>query len=415
MNKLFEVFRFELKRNIQRKGYLFATFGLPILFFVAAFGYNAISGFVEDQTDQEAVQELFDFDGIERAGYVDLSGSFEQVPEAMQDRLLRYEDEETAGTALAAGEVDVYYVIAEDYLETGNVTLHAPGLAISLLNTAPIEQLVYSTLIEQPDRLLLQRLRSESSFQEFNLARAEGETQQNRDSDFLMLYVFAIMFLLGLFLTNGYLMQTVIDEKENRLIEILIASIRPWQLLGGKIFALGLLGMVQILVWAGAIILLLQTVRSLPAFASVSALININVPVDRLPVMFAYFVLGYLFFASLYGAVGALSRSMREGPQFAVIFTLPAALPYYFFAVFIEQPNSTLPVFMSMFPLTSPISMMMRLSVTNVPLGEVLLSLGLLALSVIAAMWVAARLFRVNTLLSGQVPKLSDIPRLIRG
>jgi len=119
-------------------------------------------------------------------------------------------------------------------------------------------------------------------------------------------------------------------------------------------------------------------------------------------------------FAGFYSIVSALSNSMREGPQYAVLFTLPAVLPFYFISVFTSEPNGTLATVMSIFPLTAPMAMTMRLVLTDVPVADLVISVALLAVSVVGVMWLAGRIFRVAILLSGSMPKLRDIPRLIR-
>lgn len=411
--KLPMIFLYELRRNFLRKGYLFTTFGVPLLLFVVMFGYNALNSQQEPASMEETMSQIFDFQAIRRAGFVDQAQIIPEIPTSMQGRMVQYPDAASALAALQAREIDVYYVIAEDYLETGDIEVHMPVLSLSLVNTAPIEQLIYTTLGGNLDMTLLARLRTPLTFSEYNLTRSVDGG--NRDSDFLMVYIFTITFVLGIFLTNGYLMQSVIEEKENRLVEILITSVRPGDLLAGKILAMGILGMLQIAVWIGAIVLALQIAMTLPALQALTILANIQIPTDMLPLMFIYFVLGYLFFAAVYGGIGALSNSMREGPQYAVIFTLPAVIPFYMFAIFLEQPNSTLPVILSMIPITAPISMMIRLSVTVVPAIEVAISLVLLGLAVAGSFWMAGRLFRVQTLLSGQTPKLRDIPKLLFG
>lgn len=414
-NKIMQVYLYELKRNFSRKGYLFATFGIPLLILVAMLGYNAYTQ--ANASDDEAEQtpaELFDFEGIQTAGYVDFSGTFGTVPDSLSDKLTRYETQDAAQQALQAEEIDVFYIISDDYLQSQEVILYLPGLALTMLNSAPIEQLIYSTVAGDVDPLILQRLRNPALIQEFNLTRGE-DTAQDEDTDFIVIYIFSIVFVMGIFLTNILLLQTVIEEKENRLIEILLSTVRPTQLLMGKILALSTLGMLQIVVWVGGGLILLNVAQSLPSFATVGLFNNLNLPLDMLPYMFIYFVLGYLFFAAVNGAIGAISNSMREGPQYSAIFLIPLAIPYYLIAIFVETPNAALPVGLSMFPLTAPLSMIMRLTITEVPLIEIVISVTLLALSVVGMMWVAGRMFRVQSLLSGQPFKLKDLPALLRG
>jgi ABC-2 type transport system permease protein len=237
-------------------------------------------------------------------------------------------------------------------------------------------------------------------------------------ANFALVYVFAIALLMSLFVTNGYLMQSVIEEKETRLIEILISTVRPMQLLVGKILAMGSLGLLQMLVWVGGIFLALRLIagdQATAALGFLSSLANVQIPPGIVPLLVLYFLLAYTLFASLYAIVGALSNSMREGPQYAVIFTLPAVVPMYFISIFATSPDATLPTILSLIPITAPLAMTQRMLISSVPPEQIILSLGLLLLSVLAVMWLAGRLFRVQTLLAGQTPKLRDIPRLIRG
>jgi ABC-2 type transport system permease protein len=172
--------------------------------------------------------------------------------------------------------------------------------------------------------------------------------------------------------------------------------------------------LIQIVVWISALLLLGKFVAGDPT-SPLSALATISLEPGEVVVLLLYFLFGYLFFAAAYGMVGALSNSMQEGPQYAVIFTLPAAIPLYFIALFISAPDAPLPTILSLFPLTASLSMVMRVTLTTVPLWQLALSLGLLIAADAVMIWAAGRMFRVQTLLAGQVPKLRDIPRLLRG
>src|SRR6185295_11530383 len=130
----------------------------------------------------------------------------------------------------------------------------------------------------------------------------------------------------------------------------------------------------------------------------------------KLVLLLLYFAAGYLFFAGAYGMIGAISNSMQEGPQFAVVFTLPAVLPLYFLGIFISSPDGTLPVILSLIPITAPLAMVMRISVTTVPAWQIILSLALLVILDVVIIWLAGRLFRVQNLLAGQTPKWRDLP-----
>jgi ABC-2 type transport system permease protein len=417
---IMKVFGYEFVRNLKRKGFLFTTFGVPLIAYVLFFGYQVITDLSRRNQPINPAEEAAKlaqsdlFRGIKKAGYVDLSGKFASAGD-LSSFFVRYEDEATAQADMGAGKIDVYYVIAADYLQTGNITLTMPKFSVNQTTSAPIKQLIYDNLAKGIDRDLFNRLIAPSNVKEINLQRdASGQKEADFGKDFAVVYIFAITLMMSVFTTNGYLMQTVIEEKETRLIEVLISTMRPTQLLAGKILALGLLGLLQIIVWLGAVVLLgrIAVGSNITALATLG---NLSLPLGSVLIFIVYFVLGYLFFAAAYGIVGAISTTMQEGPQYAVIFTLPAVIPFYFLGIFITTPDATLPVILSLFPVTAPLSMVMRVSLTPVPIWQIALSISLLAMLDILMIWLAGRMFRVQTLLAGQVPKLRDLPRLLRG
>ncbi len=414
---MWQVFLYELKRNVRRKGFLFATFGIPLIGYALFFGYQFITNLNDRGAPSSPALEILQssqFQGITKAGYVDLSGHFAD-PGDLSRLLIPYADEASAQAALQAGSIDVYYVIAPDFLETGDVALYMPQFTLTKATDWPIRQLVLRRLASGLDRDTYARLLNPVQLREINLQRdATGATETNFDADFAIVYVFALALMLSVFITNGYLMQTVIEEKETRLIEVLISGMRPTHLLAGKILALGLLGLAQIVVWVAAILLLARLAAG-SAAPALAVLANFALPPTTLIVLLLYFVFGYLFFAAAYGIVSAVSSSMQEGPQLAVIFTLPAVIPLYFLPVFISAPDGPLAVALSLIPVTAPLSMVMRVSLIAVPAWQIVLSLALLAVIDGFLIWLAGRVFRVGTLLAGKTPKLRDLPKLVRG
>jgi ABC-2 type transport system permease protein len=416
---LWQVFAYELRRNVRRRGFLFTTFGIPLIAFLLYFGYQVITDINSrnqpaEVTNSQAEQIADTFQGVNKAGYVDLSGLFPD-PGDLGQKLSRYETQATAQAALETGDIDVFYVIAADYTATGDVTLVMPRFNLGQANNDPIQRLVLNGLSKGIDSDLFNRLLDPATFREVNLQRdASGQKASDADVDTGVVYIFVITFMLAIFTTNGYLMQSVIEEKETRLIEILVSSIRPTVLLAGKILALGLLGLIQVLVWIAAMFLLARLAAG-DALPALSLLVNLSITPGQVALFLVYFVLGYLSFAAAFGAVGAVSNSMQEGPQFSSIFVVPALSPYMLIPVFVSQPDGALAVFLSLFPLTSPLAMIIRSSLTTIPAWQMLLSILLLILFDIGMIWVAGRIFRFQSLLAGQVPKLRDLPRLIRG
>lgn len=413
------VFLYELRRNFRRRGYLLTTFGVPVLILVLMFVLQRVN-LGGTQQMEEQIGELMENAGIQKGGYVDQTGLFTEPTPNVAGVLTPYPSEEEARAAMDAGEIEAYYIIPADYMDTGEVRLVLPRMSISQVSGGPITQLILSTLARDAEPEIINRILNPSNLREINLVITNTQEggDEAKNANFALVYVFALALLMSLFVTNGYLMQSVIEEKETRLIEILISTVRPMQLLVGKILAMGSLGLLQMLVWVGGILLALRLIggdQATMALGFLSTLANVQLPQGIVPMLVVYFLLAYVLFASLYAIVGAMSNSMREGPQYAVLFTMPAVIPLYFIALFATSPDAPLPTILSLIPITAPMAMTQRMLVSSVPTEQILLSLALLALTVLAVMWLAGRLFRVQTLLAGQMPKLRDIPRLLRG
>lgn len=414
MQKWWQVFRFDLLRQGRRRAYLFTTFGIPLIAVALLLGYQAIQDYNARRAAEAPVEEGADEDeaDVMLVGYVDESGLFPS-PGMFGATLHLYNSEDEALAALENGDVSTVFVISPDYLETGAVTRYMDTFSLEVLNLDGFfRSFLLQALLQESDidRSLVQRLQSGLVITEHHVDTAgQASVTQSEGASLALVYVFALLLAFATFFAGGYLMSSVIEEKETRMVEIILSTIKPLPLLVGKVLAAGLLGLTQIVIWIATAIFVLDRLANI-----IPALGAIVVPPGTLLWVTLYFLLGFLFFAGVYAAIGAVSTSMREGPQFAVIVTLPAMLPFYFLFIFTETPNAALPVILSLFPVTAPLAMVQRLVLTDVPLIEMVISLGLLAVAAVGTVWLAGRVFRVNTLLAGQLPKLRDFVRIVR-
>ncbi|MFN8378184.1 MAG: ABC transporter permease [Anaerolineae bacterium] len=424
MKRMWEVYRYELKRGGRRKGYLLATFGVPLIGILIVVGIRlagTLPAFNTTQMISQAMEQV-SLAGIASAGLIDETGQFAPHVQSGSE-LIVFPDQDSANAAMQARDIEGYYIIPADYMETGKVTLVLPSMNISEISSAPVKALIVSTLAEGVDPQVADRLLSPSSIQVTNVSLTTGATATSREEGmaggaFVLVYILALVMMISLFVTNGYLMQSVIEEKETRLIEILLASIRSTDLLSGKILANGSLGLFQLLIWLGGMIIGIRLAGGNElgeAMSIFSSIANIQIPWNNLPLIIVYFLLAYLMFAGFYGMIGAISNSMREGPQYAALLTLPAVIPLMFLPVFVEDPSGGMAVALSLFPLTSPLAMSMRLMISDVPFWQIVISLTLLALTGFGMVWAAGRVFRVQVLLAGKSPSLRDLPKLVRG
>jgi ABC-2 type transport system permease protein len=227
---------------------------------------------------------------------------------------------------------------------------------------------------------------------------------------FILPFLFGILVYSATISTAQFLMGGVAEEKENRMMELLITSVRPTEMLWGKVLGLGALGMTQLLVW-GVISFVGAAARG---FDLSRVLDDLQISPAYLLLLLIYFVLSYLLTGTIMAAIGVIGDNEQEGRQLAGIIALPAILPFILSFAFITDPNGTLPVGLSLFPLTAPLSMIFRLTWGNVPPEQLAISLTLLAISVFVAVWVTARIFRLGMLSYGKRLSLRDIWTAIR-
>lgn len=403
MNRIWNVSLQELVANFKRRSYLLMTFGVPALAIIVVL---AITLFKADDEPEDPFADLPD----EPIGYVDHSGLFGD-PGDFGAYLIRYESQATAQDDARSGRLSCYYLIPEDYLETGQITRVSPQFNIAASDMALFESFLLTELLGEDSPLLLARLQSPAVVHEHQLDRSgELVTEIKGDSfaNFGLVYGFALIMMVTMFFSSTQLMRSVITEKENRMIEIVLSSLRPIQLLAGKVLGQGLAGLVQILTWLGGVLLLIRLTGSDIPFVG-----EIELPPSLFAIAVLYYLGGYLLFAAFSAGIGAISINLREGPQYSMVFTLPAVLPLMFLSNILEAPNSTVAVALSFFPLSAPLGMIERLAITIVPGWQIVLSLVVLFGSVGAGLWLAARLFRVNTLLSGQVPTRNELLRML--
>ncbi len=387
------VMKREFRTTAGRRSFWLTTFLFPLVLLALNVGAQTFAPETEKRGPTDWGQ------GLSAIGYVDQSDIVRKVPPGLPDRALRaYANETQAGEALRSGQISEYYVIAKDYLRAG-------GLSLVSKDRRPLAEAQVSPLLTYAlnynltgDARTAQLLMAPASqLVEKPLAPA-GEIETRRDS---LAYVvpYAALFILYfvLLMTGGYMLTSVAKEKENRTAELLLVSVPARDLMMGKILGLAGVGLLQIAIWLGAgVVLLAQVERLLPDLGSY------NLPADFLPWSLAYFLLGFLLYASIYAALGVHARTVREAGQLTYVALVPLVAPLFVAGTLIQQPRGSLAVVLSLFPLTSPVAMVTRLAANAVPFWQAVLGLVVLAASAYGMVLVAARFFRVETLLSSR-------------
>jgi ABC-2 type transport system permease protein len=219
------------------------------------------------------------------------------------------------------------------------------------------------------------------------------------DARFIVAYGTLFIFFFVFTMSSGFMLRSVTREKENRTVEILLVSLKPKELMLGKVLGLGFVALLQIAIWLGGSLLTLN--RGGPMLSSLGIVVgNIALPDGFILWALLYFLLGYLLYASALGAIGAIAPNARETSQVTFVVLLPLMIPLWLNTSFTQAPNGTLATVLSLFPLTAPTSMLPRLAVGGVPIWQPIASLIGLAITTYIFVAISARFFRADTLLS---------------
>jgi ABC-2 type transport system permease protein len=423
--KLFAVIRREYLERVRTKAFWIATFLVPAFFlgylFIQVTTARKTSGerkiAVVDLTGrllQPLARELADREEARRKAKPGtrgvhwileprpVSGDLEQTKEALRKEVL---DEKIYG----------YLVLDPSLLDRDRAEYYSISVS-EFLVLEQMEQAVNRTILRQKieERGLppsvSRELEKRVDLKTWKVT-SKGVTEEEGAGIFAAI-VFLVIMYSTFFMYGFQNLRGVIEEKTNRIVELVIASVRPTELMLGKIVGIGLVGLTQYLVWS-----LVAMNLSLPGIASVVALGEAGVPVIPLSMIgyfLLFFVLGYFLYASIYTAIGAPFNSDQEAQQLAMIPSMFIVLGFAFYLSVMNSPNGPIAVFASLFPFTAPLIMFLRTAIADPPTWQILASIVILILSTIAMAWFAGRIYRVGILMYGKKPTIPEILRWVR-
>lgn len=404
MKKTWTIARHEFTTTIRRISYILLTISFPLLGLLGILIFLGVTQWGGEGPPPEEI----------RIGYVDETSMFDEYTNPDGVVFILYDTNDEARDALFSKEVGEYFIIPEDYLETGLIERYTTERELGLpqATMALMEDFLVANLLagEVSDEVL-ERAQTPLLPISTRLDPETGEIipPESEIAAFAMPYVFALLFMMSLFFTSGYLLQGVSEEKENRLIEILLSSVSARQLLSGKVIGLGAAGLIQIVIWLISSVALLAI-----ASLFISLPEGLTIPIGLIIFGIIYFILGYLLFGILMTTLGSIGSTARESSQWTMLIVMPAVAPLILISLFINNPDHVIFTVFTLFPLTAPVAAIMKLSIGAFPVWELLLSITILTASIIGAMWLAARVFRTFLLMYGKRPSFREIRRYIR-
>ncbi len=430
MNKIILIIQREYLSRVKKKTFLLTTFLVPLFFigiYVGAFyltkksfeDNNAIV-YVLDNTNQVG-KELVNSKNI----------TFTHSADELGVQLKKVKD---AGdnTSLLLIPTDFFETQKIEFLSSGKPNINTQSEIEKQLETVMLNY-QYGKLNIDPDKIKNIDSSVKISAKEIT---DSGEAKES-DTRIAMGIAMALSVLiyLSLFLYGAQVMRGIIEEKSNRIVEVVISSVKPFQLMMGKIIGIGLVGITQFILWIilsfGLISLATSTLidkdefiaqteqqaaqnanpenEDMSMIASLgSALDSVNFP-ELLICFFLFFLGGYMLYSALFAAVGSAVDNETEANQFTMPITAPLLLAYVLsFGVLINDPHGSIATWLSFIPLTSPIAMLVRVPF-GVPVWQIALSFALLVAGFIFTTWVAARIYRVGILMYGKKASFKEL------
>ena len=417
MDKLLAIIKREYLTRVQSKGFIIGTVLTPLLMSSLVLLPALLIGkewrtnyrlMVLDQTKDlalcESVKKYLVADN-ERAY------RFQVRHEAASEAQLETRKQEL-NQEIREDKLDAYVVIPATVLDQGKITYHAKDLnnfvanmrVDNALNTAVIEQRIIRLGVEASR---VGEVSQRIEIEKFN-ERGEGEDRRG------IAMAFGLMGLLCLsvLIYGTHILSAVIEEKESRIIEVLLSSVRPLPLMLGKLIGVGMVGLTQYLVWAGCAVLLTG-----PAMSQVLSFGSFNLPhlsVSLMIYFVIYFLLGYFLYATLYVMAGAIVSSEEDGqqiqlPLMMLIVLAPAATVFVW-----RSPDSVTAIIISLIPFFGPAAMFFRIAVQRPPWWQITLSIVLMIAAILGAIWLAAKFYRVGVLMYGKRPTLPELAKWLK-
>jgi ABC-2 type transport system permease protein len=398
MRKSWIVARHEFLVTIKRVWFVVSTFIFPLFFLGIGLAVLLLTKETVEQAQERVTQRPL--------GIVDQWGGIQSDPEGFS--ILRYSDEEKALKALQEKKIDTFIVLKKDYLETGLVevrTTHKPSIMAENRSLTPpgLKPWILENILAGIEDEKVTRAKNPLLLQQIFLEKDGSVSSRNLEEALkrsLMGYAFFFLLFLSIFTASGYLLQGMADEKENRVMEIVLSSITPNELMLGKLVGLGAAGLLQLAIWVS------MGVVGILFFA-----VQIVLDPFSFVYCFVFFLLGYVLFGSLMLGFGALGTNFRESQQMASLWGFIGSAPMFAQIVLVEDPHGTVARVFSYIPFTAPVTMMLRYTIDpkGMPWYEVPAVISILLVSIFLALRLSAKLYRVGLLLYGKRPSVREI------
>jgi len=417
MEKLKAIIKREYLTRVRSKGFIIGTILSPLImssfilvpYFVGRSGgpdnYKIV---VLDQSGDDTL-----FENLRRA--LEPARSRQSSYELLREEIKSKEELETRQQALTRRitdkQLDGYLILPPEALRQKEIKFLAKN-AGSFSLRARLKDAISKAVTERRislEGLNAERIRELTRDVELTVVNERGESDRGR----VMLALILVMFIYLTVLVYGVtVMRGVMEEKQSRIIEILLASVRPFDLMLGKVIGIGLVGLTQYVVWGVFGVAL--SALSAGAAIVVSGFSLPKISVSLMFFFIVYYLLGYFLYATLYAMVGAMVSNEDDGQQAQWPITMTFAASFVAATLAMENPNSVAVTVLSLIPFFGPSMMFLRIALGSAPVWQVAVSIGLLIMTIVAVIWIAAKIYRVGVLMYGKRPTLPELARWLK-
>jgi ABC-2 type transport system permease protein len=314
------------------------------------------------------------------------------------------------------GEIQGYVVIDAEVIRTGDILYNArnPSSAVSGEGFGSALRRAVTKYRLLKSGVGTAQIDSAIEHLHFDIQKATNDPKKRESgiAAFFMSIGLVFFIYFALILYGIYVLRGVLEEKSNRIVEVMISSVKPFQLMMGKILGIGAVGLTQIFLW-----ILTALVISAPQVAGFLAISKQYMPaISPLTLIFfpIYFVLGYFLFATIYAGIGSMFNSDEEAQQMAGVAQLFVVLPMMLLLPVIRDPGGKLATYLSLFPFFAPTLMYLRIAIQTPPAWQIALSIVIMLITILVMVWIVSKIYRVGILMYGKKPTLPELVRWLR-
>ncbi len=429
--------------TVRKKSYYLVTLGMPLL----VLGYIGMIALVFAATLPGEIAKLGKPTGVvDHSGILTREGAIladaklgeetvietgiaidsSQIPEEMMEELqalefvkerkvILFESVEQAKPLIEDKSLRGVFEVPKDYIESGHIKLFnkRSQLIGAGKGSQWLSKLISSEILKQTELTdaEVNRIGKSANSTEFEIG-GEGEFEKvdpvSKGLSLGIPLAVAGLLVLALMMNASMLLASIAEEKENKVMEVIVSSVSADSLLSGKVLGVVMAGLLQIAIWMAMVSIIPWALMTI-----LKEYVEYDINIGQLMISGVFMVVGFVFYGSLLAGMGSLGSTYKDCQQLSAAVILCACVPMVLATVFIADPNALTPRVLSFIPLFSPVGMTMRLGTGEIPMWEVILSLAILIVSTWFAIKISARLFRAGTLMRGKTPGPREIWKVL--